>query len=48
MKNIKKIKFRIIGTIFPNTGFYHSVKDTILFLYECKNIMKRKRKIVKK
>ena len=41
--NIKKIKFRIIGTIFPNTGFYHSVKDTILFLYECKNIMKRKK-----
>ena len=41
--NIKKIKFRIIGTIYPNTGFYTSVKDTVLFLYECRNIMKRKR-----
>ena len=41
--DIKKIKFRIIGTVFPNTGFYQSVKDTVLFLYECKNIMKRKR-----
>ena len=40
---IQKIKFRIIGTIYPNTGFYQSTKDTILFLYECRNIMKRKR-----
>ena len=41
--DIKKIKFRIIGTIYPNTGFYKIVKDTILFLYECRNIMKRKK-----
>ena len=41
--DIPKIKFRIIGTIFPNTGFQQSVKDTVLFLYECRNIMKRKR-----
>ena len=41
--DIEKIKFRVIGTIYPNTGFYQSVKDTILFLFECKNIMKRKK-----
>ena len=40
--DIKKIKFRIIGTIYPNTGYYPSAKDTVLFLYECRNIMKRK------
>ena len=40
--NIEKIKFRIIGTIYPNTGYYLSAKDTIVFLYECRNIMKRK------
>ena len=41
--DIQKIKFRIIGTIYPNTGLYQSVKDTILFLYDCKNIIKRKK-----
>jgi len=40
--DIEKIKFRIIGTIYPNTGYYLSAKDTIIFLYECRNIMKRK------
>ena len=40
--DIEKIKFRIIGTIYPNTGYYLSAKDTIVFLYECRNIMKRK------
>ena len=40
--DIEKIKFRIIGTIYPNTGYYQSAKDTILFLYDCRNIMKKK------
>ena len=43
--DIKKIKYRIIGTIFPNTGYYKTVKDTILFLYECRNIFKRKKNL---
>ena len=30
--DIEKIKFRIIGTIYPNTGFHQTVKDTVLFL----------------
>ena len=42
-ENIPKIKYRIIGTILPNTGFYPSVKDTLLFLFDCRNIMKRKK-----
>ena len=41
--DIEKIKFRIIGTIYPNTGYYLSAKDTIVFLYECR---KRRRMII--
>jgi len=41
--DIEKIKFRIIGTIYPNTGFHQTVKDTVLFLYDCRNIIKRKK-----
>ena len=44
-ENIPKIKYRIIGTILPNTGFYPSVKDTLLFLFDCRSIMKKKKKI---
>jgi hypothetical protein len=40
--DIKKMKFRIIGTILPNTGFYLSVKDTLAFLFECRLLMKKK------
>ena len=29
------IKFRIIGSILPNTGYYETVKDTLLFLFNC-------------
>jgi len=43
--DIKKLRFRIIGTILPNTGFYQSVKDTLMFLFECRSIMKKKKKI---
>ena len=42
-ENIPKIKYRIIGTILPNTGYYPSVKDTLLFLFDCRNIIKRKK-----
>ena len=41
--DIPKIKFRIIGTILPNTGFYQSVKDTLIFLFDCRCIMKKKK-----
>ena len=44
-EDIPKIKYRIIGTILPNTGFYPSVKDTLLFLFDCRSIMKKKKKI---
>ena len=43
--DIKKLRFRIIGTILPNTGFFQSVKDTLMFLFECRSIMKKKKKI---
>ena len=29
------IKFRIIGSILPNTGYYESCKDTLMFLFNC-------------
>ena len=43
--DINKLRFRIIGTILPNTGFFQSVKDTLMFLFECRSIMKKKKKI---
>ena len=30
------IKFRIIGTILPNTGYYESCKDSLMFLFNCR------------
>ena len=44
-KDITKIKFRIIGTIIPNTGFYQSVKDTLVFLFDFRRLMKKSQKI---
>lgn len=44
-EDIPKIKYRILGTILPNTGFYQSVKDTLLFLFDCRLIMKKKKTI---
>ena len=41
--DIKKMKFRIIGTILPNTGYYLSVKDTLVFLFDCRLILKKKK-----
>ena len=32
----KNIKFIIIGTILPNTGYYNTVKDTLMFLFNCR------------
>ena len=29
-------KFRVIGCINPNTGYYESVKETLMFLFKCK------------
>ena len=33
---ITHIKFRIIGTILPNTGYYDTCKDTLMFLFNCR------------
>ena len=35
-----KMKFRIIGTISPNIGFYQNFKDTLIFLFEFQKIIK--------
>ena len=40
---VKKMKFRIIGSIIPNTGFYINVKDTLDFLFRCKSIIRKKK-----
>ncbi len=42
---VKNMNFRFIGNIIPNTGFYLSVKDTLDFLFKCKNIV-RKTKLI--
>ena len=34
---ITHIKFRIIGTILPNTGYYETCKDTLMFLFNCRH-----------
>jgi len=39
---VKNIKFRIIGSICPNTGFYNNVRDTLMFLFENKKILRKK------
>ena len=33
-----KIKYRIIGTVTPDIGFYQSFKDTLIFLFDCAKI----------
>ena len=42
---VKNMNFRFIGNIIPNTGFYLSVKDTLDFLFKCKNIIRKKTQI---
>ena len=42
---VKNMNFRFIGNIIPNTGFYLSVKDTLDFLFKCKNIIRKKKQI---
>ena len=41
-KNISNIKYRFIGNIRPLEGYYKSVKDVLLFLFDCSKIMKKK------
>ena len=36
----QKRKFRVIGSIVPNTGLYATVKDTLMFLFECKKTVR--------
>ena len=40
----KHIKFRIIGSIVPNTGYYDTCKDTLMFLFNCRQANKSKLK----
>ena len=42
-----KRKFRIIGSVVPNTGLYVTVKDTLMFLFECKKTVKMRPVITK-
>ena len=37
-RKIKNIKFIIIGSILPSPGLHSTVKDTLLFLFECRKI----------
>ena len=46
-KKIKR-KFKIIGTIFPNTGVFTNVKDTLFFLFDCKKIVRNRPKLTAK
>ena len=41
---IKNMKYRIIGSITPFMGFQHIVKDTLMFLFDCKKILTNKDK----
>ena len=42
---VKKMNYRFIGSIIPNTGFYLSVKDTLDFLFKIKHIIRKKKLI---
>ena len=46
-KKIKR-KFKIIGTILPNTGVFPNVKDTLFFLFDCKKIVRNRPKLTAK
>ena len=35
-------KYRIIGSIYANTGLYYNTKDTLYFLFRCKKITRQK------
>jgi len=37
-RKIKNMKYVIIGSIMPIPGFHSSVKDTLLYLFECRSI----------
>ena len=38
-RKVNNIKFKIIGSILPNTGYYDLVKDTLMFLFRCRKII---------
>ena len=42
--NMKKTKFRIIGTVSPNIGVYQNFKDTLIFLFDFYKIKKNQKK----
>ena len=35
-------KFRVMGSIYANTGLYYNTKDTLYFLFRCKKIARQK------
>ena len=40
-RNISNIKFRFIGNVRPIEGYYKSLRDVLLFLFDCSKIMKK-------
>ena len=40
-RNISNIKFRFIGNVRPVEGYYKSLRDVLLFLFDCSKIMKK-------
>ena len=40
-KNLSNIKYRFIGNIRLTNGYYQSIKDVLLFLFEFSNIRKK-------
>ena len=43
---IRNIKYIIFGNIYPNIGYYKSIKDSIFFLYELYKIIHKKEEIL--
>jgi hypothetical protein len=46
-RKIKNIKFVIIGIIIPIPGLYDSVKDTLLYLFDFRKVLSKKKKLKK-
>ena len=45
--NIENIKYYIFANIYPNIGFYQSIKDSIMFLFDLSKILNKNIKNIK-
>ena len=45
--NIENIKYYIFANIYPNIGFYKSIKDSIMFLFDLSKILNKNIKNIK-